>query len=98
MTDTVAPAAPFALPGLNPCATHIRAEVVEQVRLAQDTFRVRIECPEIAARVVPGQFFMIREPGRRNRSWGAPSPSTTRGWGRTALRAESMSCSSSWGG
>jgi dihydroorotate dehydrogenase electron transfer subunit len=72
MTDSVAPAAPFALPGLNPCATHIRAEVVEQVRLAQDTFRVRIECPEIAARVVPGQFFMIREPGTTQPLLGRP--------------------------
>lgn len=60
------------LPGLNPCSTHIRAEVVEQVRLAQDTFRVRIECPEIATRVVPGQFFMIREPGTTEPLLGRP--------------------------
>jgi len=35
-------------------------EVVENVKLAQDTYRVRFHCPEIAARIVPGQFLMLR--------------------------------------
>ena len=34
--------------------------VVENVRLARDTYRVRLACPEIAARIVPGQFVMLR--------------------------------------
>lgn len=35
-------------------------EVVENVKLARDTYRVRFHCPEIAARIVPGQFIMLR--------------------------------------
>jgi dihydroorotate dehydrogenase electron transfer subunit len=35
-------------------------EVVENVKLARDTYRVRFHSPEIAARVVPGQFLMLR--------------------------------------
>lgn len=34
------------------------------VPMARDTFRIRMEAPEIAARVVPGQFVMIRLTGR----------------------------------
>ena len=37
-----------------------RAEIVENVQLAQDTYRVRLHCPEIAKRIVPGQFVMLR--------------------------------------
>lgn len=28
--------------------------------MARNTFRLRLHCPEIASRIVPGQFFMIR--------------------------------------
>jgi dihydroorotate dehydrogenase electron transfer subunit len=34
--------------------------VEENVLLARDTYRVRFACPEIARRVVPGQFVMLR--------------------------------------
>jgi dihydroorotate dehydrogenase electron transfer subunit len=34
--------------------------VRENVAIARDTFRVRFDCPEIAARIVPGQFMMLR--------------------------------------
>ena len=34
--------------------------VEENVELARDTYRVRFACPEIARRVVPGQFVMLR--------------------------------------
>lgn len=34
------------------------------VPMARDTFRIRMEAPEIAAKVVPGQFVMIRLTGR----------------------------------
>jgi dihydroorotate dehydrogenase electron transfer subunit len=37
-----------------------RVEVVENVRLARDTYRLRVECPEIARPIVPGQFIMLR--------------------------------------
>src|SRR5262245_6439067 len=40
--------------------------VVEQVRLARDTFRLRLAAPELARDVLPGQFFMIRAPGVTN--------------------------------
>ncbi len=34
--------------------------VTENVQLATDTFRVRFECPELTAKILPGQFLMIR--------------------------------------
>ena len=34
--------------------------ILENVRLAQDTYRIRFQCPEMARRVLPGQFFMLR--------------------------------------
>jgi len=46
-----------------PSAVQIRSVVVEQQPLAHDTYRLRVECPEIARQVIPGQFFMIRMPG-----------------------------------
>jgi dihydroorotate dehydrogenase electron transfer subunit len=48
------------------------AAVVEQVALARDTFRLRLRCPEIARRIVPGQFFMVRCPGRTDPLLGRP--------------------------
>lgn len=61
-----------SLPGLVPTAVHRRAAVVEQVRMARDTYRLRLHCPEIAAQIVPGQFFMVREPGTDNPLLGRP--------------------------
>jgi dihydroorotate dehydrogenase electron transfer subunit len=37
-----------------------RVTLIENVWLARDTYRLRFECPEIAARFVPGQFLMLR--------------------------------------
>jgi dihydroorotate dehydrogenase electron transfer subunit len=37
-----------------------RVRIVENVRLARDTYRVRIHCPQIARRALPGQFVMLR--------------------------------------
>lgn len=34
--------------------------IEENAPVAKDTYRLRIACPEIAARIVPGQFIMIR--------------------------------------
>jgi dihydroorotate dehydrogenase electron transfer subunit len=39
------------------------ARVVENVRLARDTYRIRLACPQIAQRFVPGQFLMVRLAG-----------------------------------
>jgi dihydroorotate dehydrogenase electron transfer subunit len=41
-------------------AVQRRVPVVENVCVAQDTYRVRLECPDIARRIVPGQFLMLR--------------------------------------
>jgi dihydroorotate dehydrogenase electron transfer subunit len=41
-------------------ATQQTVQVVENIKLARDTYRVRFHCPEIAARIVPGQFLMVR--------------------------------------
>ena len=38
------------------CDTHLE----QVVRIARDTYRIRVAAPRIAARVVPGQFVMIR--------------------------------------
>lgn len=53
-------------------AWHGAAAVVENVRLARDTYRVRLECPEIARRIVPGQFVMLRLAGQNDPLLGRP--------------------------
>ena len=40
-----------------------QVEIVENERVADETLRVRFQCPEIAARVTPGQFLMVRLAG-----------------------------------
>jgi dihydroorotate dehydrogenase electron transfer subunit len=35
-------------------------EVVENVRIARDTYRIRIVSPEMAGAILPGQFLMVR--------------------------------------
>lgn len=56
------------------CATpqYLSACVVEQERMAQDTYRLRLECPEVAQVILPGQFFMVREPGVNDPLLGRP--------------------------
>jgi dihydroorotate dehydrogenase electron transfer subunit len=41
-------------------AVHSRVTVLENVKLARDTYRVRFRCPDIARRITPGQFVMLR--------------------------------------
>ena len=38
-------------------------EIVENVELARDTWRVRFRFPELAAKITPGQFVMLRLAG-----------------------------------
>ena len=40
-----------------------RSQIVQQQEVAKDTFRVRIQAPEIAQRAMPGQFVMVRVAG-----------------------------------
>lgn len=47
-------------------------EVSQQEKIAKDTFRIRMKCPEIAGRIVPGQFVMMRLPGRQDPLLGRP--------------------------
>ena len=54
------------------CASTARVSVVENVRLARDTYRVRFECPEMARRIVPGQFLMLRLAGQNDPLLGRP--------------------------
>ncbi|MCG8449113.1 MAG: dihydroorotate dehydrogenase electron transfer subunit [Pirellulales bacterium] len=44
-------------------AGQFQVAVTENIRLARDTYRVRFDCPEMAAKILPGQFLMIRLPG-----------------------------------
>jgi dihydroorotate dehydrogenase electron transfer subunit len=48
------------------------AEIVENVKLARDTFRVRFISPEIARRIIPGQFLMLRLAGMNDPLIGRP--------------------------
>jgi dihydroorotate dehydrogenase electron transfer subunit len=66
------PGAHHPLPGLVPTARQTIVPVIEQVKLARDTYRLRLETPELARDVVPGQFFMIRAPGVTNPLLGRP--------------------------
>ncbi len=41
-------------------ACYATVEVIENVQLARDTFRVRLDAADIARRILPGQFVMLR--------------------------------------
>ena len=48
-------------PAFPPCsALQATARVVEQEQIARNTYRLRLHCSEMAQRIVPGQFFMVR--------------------------------------
>ncbi|MFM8273782.1 MAG: dihydroorotate dehydrogenase electron transfer subunit [Gemmata sp.] len=51
---------------------HRTARVLEHVRLAERTYRVRLHCPELAAAVRPGQFVMLRLPNTTDPLLGRP--------------------------
>src|SRR6202163_4252182 len=51
---------------------HASLEVLESVRLARDTYRVRLHGPELAAAIVPGQFLMLRLPNTTDPLLGRP--------------------------
>lgn len=41
-------------------ASQVRTPIVSNEPIARDTYKLRVECPEIAARITPGQFIMVR--------------------------------------
>jgi dihydroorotate dehydrogenase electron transfer subunit len=51
---------------------HAAVEVWENVLLARQTYRIRLHTPELARAVRPGQFLMIRLPGRTDPLLGRP--------------------------
>jgi len=53
-------------------AWHGRVTIEENIRIAQDTHRVRVVAPEIARRIVPGQFLMLRLPDTNDPLLGRP--------------------------
>jgi dihydroorotate dehydrogenase electron transfer subunit len=53
-------------------ASWTTAAIVENVAVACDTYRVRFTCPEIAARITPGQFIMLRLAGCDDPLLGRP--------------------------
>lgn len=53
-------------------AGQYRATVLSQRQLAERTYCLRIGCPDLAARIVPGQFFMVRPHGGTDPLLGRP--------------------------
>ncbi|MDB5311670.1 MAG: pyrK [Gemmataceae bacterium] len=51
---------------------HRTARVAEHVRLADRTYRVRLDCPDLAAAIRPGQFVMLRLPNTSDPLLGRP--------------------------
>jgi dihydroorotate dehydrogenase electron transfer subunit len=53
-------------------AGYYSVEILENVPLAKDTWRVRLHTPEMAQRIVPGQFLMMRLAGCDDPLLGRP--------------------------
>jgi dihydroorotate dehydrogenase electron transfer subunit len=51
---------------------HATVPVCENVRLARDTYRIRLDCPDLACAIRPGQFLMVRLPGSTDPLLGRP--------------------------
>lgn len=59
-------------PGLARDALHEIVPILEHVRIGRDTWRIRLQAPEIARRSTPGQFFMLRGPDLTDPLLGRP--------------------------
>lgn len=53
-------------------ALHQQVTVLENVRLARDTYRIRLASPDLAAQILPGQFVMLRLAGCDDPLLGRP--------------------------
>lgn len=60
------------LPGMMTCARQSDVRVLSQRQLAYGTYAMRIEAPELARSILPGQFFMIRPTGGTDPLLGRP--------------------------
>src|ERR1700722_1479804 len=61
-------------PSTSATFTHVSLPVVENVRMARQTFRIRLHGPELAAAVRPGQFLMLRLPNTTDPLLGPTFP------------------------
>jgi dihydroorotate dehydrogenase electron transfer subunit len=60
-------------PGPSPAPfLQLTADVVENVLLARQTYRIRLQAPELARRIRPGQFLMLRARGSADPLLGRP--------------------------
>jgi len=59
-------------PGPNGAAFQLRVRVLSQRQLARDTYALALETPQIAAAILPGQFFMVRAVGTVEPLLGRP--------------------------
>lgn len=60
------------LPGAVYTAVQHEAHVVSQRQMARDTYCLRLHCPPLAEQILPGQFFMVRQPGTDDPLLGRP--------------------------
>src|SRR5271166_5308868 len=51
---------------------HGSVPITENVPLARATYRIRLDAPELARAIRPGQFLMLRLPGRSDPLLGRP--------------------------
>ena len=51
---------------------HAAVPVRENVALARQTYRIRLQTPELARAIRPGQFLMLRLPGHSDPLLGRP--------------------------
>lgn len=63
---------PLAAPYYADGAAQYQLAISENVQTARDTYRLRFECPKIAAAIKPGQFLMLRLPDDNDPLLGRP--------------------------
>jgi len=65
-------AACSSLVGLVTSAVQVQGRVALNERVARDTWRIKVDCPALARQIIPGQFFMVRDPGGSDPLLGRP--------------------------
>ena len=63
---------PLGLPGQVFTAVQQPAKISARSKLADRTYGMQLDCPEIARQIRPGQFFMLRSPDRSDPLLGRP--------------------------
>lgn len=57
---------------MSAAALQLHLPVLENVRIARNTYRIRLQSPELAGVIQPGQFVMLRLPGTTDPLLGRP--------------------------